>query len=60
MDFKKKEISQRGLSPLAYFVNLDAINKPNINNKIEIKPVMSKLIGVYRTRTLPTVKPTIE
>ena len=45
---------------MAYFVNLDAINKPNINNKIEIKPVMSKLIGVYRTRTLPTVKPTIE
>ena len=60
MDFKKKEIRNWGQTPISHFVNLDAINKPNINNKIEIKPVMSKLIGAYRTRTLPTVKPTIE
>lgn len=49
-----------GQIPISHLVNLDAINKANINNKIEIKPLMSKLIGVYRTRTLPTVKPTIE
>ena len=49
-----------GQIPISHLVNLDAINKPNINNRIEINPGILKLIGLYKTRTLPTVKPTIE
>ena len=60
MDFKKKKMRNWGQTPISHLVNLDAINKPNINKKIEINPSISKLIGLYKTRTLPTVKPTIE
>ena len=49
-----------GQTQISHLVNLDAINKPNINSKIEIKPSILKLIGVYITSMLPTVNPTIE
>ena len=60
MDFKKKKMRNWGQTQISHLVNLDAINKPNINSKIEIKPSILKLIGVYITSMLPTVNPTIE
>ena len=43
-----------------FFAKFPAIIKPSIKSKIDEKPIKLNEIGVYKTNTLPRVKPIIE